>query len=152
MDSEYRICFCSIKWIALVILYGLILVATLLICNFSPYDRNDSNRNNSSTNDVPPNLRFNINPHHDSNSNSTFNNDTNSDVGLIDQSLTLLDHETRIVGGVPVQDGEYPFFVYPIGMMLCGATLIYPEYVISMFIIYFVDNFYNICSMNKKTT
>lgn len=37
------------------------------------------------------------------------------------------DHETRIVGGVPVEPGEFPFFVYPVGMMLCGATLIYPE-------------------------
>jgi hypothetical protein len=37
------------------------------------------------------------------------------------------DHEERIVGGVPVEPGEFPFFVYPVGMMLCGATLIYPE-------------------------
>jgi hypothetical protein len=37
------------------------------------------------------------------------------------------DPETRIVGGVPVQPGEFPFFVYPVGMMICGAKLIYPE-------------------------
>jgi hypothetical protein len=41
----------------------------------------------------------------------------------------FLKHENRIVGGTPVEDGEFPFFVHPIGMMLCGATLIHPEYV-----------------------
>ena len=41
----------------------------------------------------------------------------------------FLNHDDRIVGGVPVEDGEFPFFVHPIGMLLCGATLIHPEYV-----------------------
>jgi hypothetical protein len=44
----------------------------------------------------------------------------------IPRSLTL-DHDERIVGGVPVEEGEFPFYVYPVGMMLCGATLIHPE-------------------------
>lgn len=33
----------------------------------------------------------------------------------------------RIVGGTPADEGEYPFYAYPRGMMLCGATLIAPE-------------------------
>ena len=47
----------------------------------------------------------------------------------------FLNHDNRIVGGVPVEDGEFPFFVHPIGMMLCGATLIHPEYVHTFFCI-----------------
>ena len=47
---------------------------------------------------------------------------------MIHRSM-FLNHDDRIVGGTPVDNGEFPFFVHPIGMMLCGATLIHPEYV-----------------------
>lgn len=33
----------------------------------------------------------------------------------------------RIIGGTPAAEGEYPFYAIPRGMMLCGATLISPE-------------------------
>jgi hypothetical protein len=33
----------------------------------------------------------------------------------------------RIIGGTPAPEGEYPFYAFPRGMMLCGATLISPE-------------------------
>lgn len=33
----------------------------------------------------------------------------------------------RIIGGTPVAEGEYPFYAFPIGMLLCGATLIAPQ-------------------------
>ena len=33
----------------------------------------------------------------------------------------------RIIGGTPVDEGEYPFYAFPRGMMLCGATLISPQ-------------------------
>ena len=48
-------------------------------------------------------------------------------MSLLRRSLQFLDHDQRIVGGAPVEDGEFPFFVHPIGMMICGATLIHPE-------------------------
>jgi isocitrate dehydrogenase kinase/phosphatase len=82
-----------------------------------------------------------INFHHDQHS-TTINNCNNTKVENILQTtnsnmtfqevihrVLFLNHDNRIVGGVPVQDGEFPFFVHPIGIMLCGATLIHPEYV-----------------------
>lgn len=51
----------------------------------------------------------------------------NGKLHSIPRSLQELDE--RIVGGIPVDDGEYPFFVISAGMMLCGGTLIHPEYV-----------------------
>jgi hypothetical protein len=55
------------------------------------------------------------------------NNASTIDISNFRRSL-FLDHENRIVGGTPVEEGEFPFFTYPIGMLTCGATLIHPEY------------------------
>ena len=69
----------------------------------------------------------------------TITNNNNMDSALYSDMYTTVQemfrrslfspHDDRIVGGVPVEDGEFPFFVHPIGMLLCGATLIHPEYV-----------------------
>ena len=79
------------------------------------------------------------NNHHDRygtaiiNVTSTTDGNQNSDIYMTIQTILrrslFLNHDDRIVGGVPVEDGEFPFFVHPIGMLLCGATLIHPEYV-----------------------
>ena len=64
---------------------------------------------------------------------STTDGDQNSDIYMTIQTILrrslFLNHDDRIVGGVPVEDGEFPFFVHPVGMLLCGTTLIHPEYV-----------------------
>jgi hypothetical protein len=52
---------------------------------------------------------------------------TNDRTSRIARSLGK--HNERIVGGVPVDQGEYPFFAFPTGFMLCGASLIHSEYV-----------------------
>jgi trypsin len=35
--------------------------------------------------------------------------------------------QDRIIGGVPVQDGEFPFFAFPFGVLLCGATIVHVD-------------------------
>jgi len=37
----------------------------------------------------------------------------------------------RIVGGTPVNDGDFPSFVFTAGSGLCGGTLIHPDIVLS---------------------
>lgn len=41
----------------------------------------------------------------------------------------LAANDERIIGGTPAPAGKYPYYVVPAGMILCGGTLIYPEYV-----------------------
>ena len=68
---------------------------------------------------------------HTTNNNNTTDTivTTNRHRSVLSSLLLFFNHDKRIVGGTPVEADEFPFFVHPIGMMLCGATLIHPEYV-----------------------
>jgi hypothetical protein len=69
------------------------------------------------------------------------NNSNMTDIARQNYRRSLfLDHENRIVGGTPVEEGEFPFFTYPIGMLTCGATLIHPEYVFRKYTKLGMDN------------
>jgi secreted trypsin-like serine protease len=35
--------------------------------------------------------------------------------------------QDRIIGGVPVQEGEFPFYAFPFGVLLCGATVVHVD-------------------------
>jgi hypothetical protein len=43
------------------------------------------------------------------------------------RGLNQGDVEPRIVGGTLVVEGEYPFYAFPAGFLLCGSTLIHED-------------------------
>jgi hypothetical protein len=54
-----------------------------------------------------------------------------------DERILVQMKQVRIVGGMPAQPGEYPFFAFSAGMMLCGGTLIYPDIILTAAVSFF---------------